>query len=320
MSEGQTVNINPGLMNVIIAVASVVAVLIVGAPFYVVDEFTQAIVTEFGRPVGKPETKAGLHVKTPFIQKVTYFDKRILEWDGDPTQIPTNDKKYIWVDAVARWKIADPLKFYQTVGDERRAQARLDDIVDATVRDLVSSYDLIELVRNSNRIIDETSKEQSEQDVALETVKVGREKIRTEIFRRSAESMKQFGIELIDVRIKRVGYINEVREKVYGRMISERKRAAEEYRSLGRGKKAEIEGKTEKELKSIMSEAYKQGEIIKGKAEKESTEIYAAAYNADPDFFSFLKSLEAYHESVKEDTMLIMSSDGEYYRYLNAAK
>jgi len=304
-------------MNIIIVVATLVAVMIVGAPFYVIDEYTQAIVTEFGRPVGQPVSKAGLHVKTPFIQKVTYFDKRILEWDGDPTQIPTNDKKYIWVDTMARWRIADPLKFYQTVSDERRAHARLDDIVDATVRDMVSSYDLIELVRNSNRIIDDVAMNQSEQDATIEKVKTGREKIRTEIFRRSAESMKQFGIELIDVRIKRVGYINEVREKVYGRMISERKRAAEEYRSLGRGKKAEIEGKTEKELKTIMSEAYKQGEIIKGQAEKESTNIYAAAYNQDPDFFAFLKSLEAYHDSVKEDTTLIMSSDGSYYHYLN---
>jgi membrane protease subunit HflC len=318
MSDEQTVD--PKFMNIIIVVATLVAVMVAGAPFYVIDEYTQGIVTEFGRPVGAPVTKAGLHVKTPFIQKVTYFDKRILEWDGDPTQIPTNDKKYIWVDPVARWRIVDPLKFYQTVGDERRAQARLDDIVDATVRDMVSTNDLIELVRNSNRIIDETAKTQSEQDVALETVKVGREKIRNEIFARSSESVKQFGIELIDVRIKRVGYINEVREKVYGRMISERKRAAEEYRSLGRGKKAEIEGKTEKELKSILSEAYKQGEIIKGQAEKASTDIYAAAYNADPDFFAFLKSLEAYHDTVKSDTTLLMSSDGEYYRYMNKSQ
>ncbi|MCD6539325.1 MAG: protease modulator HflC [Candidatus Omnitrophica bacterium] len=293
-----------------------------GNPFFVVSEYEQAIVTQFGKPVGEPFKKAGLYFKLPFIQKVNYFEKRILEWDGYPTQIPTKDKKYIWVDTTARWRISQALKFFQSVYNERGAQARLDDIIDAAVRDLVTSHNLIEIVRNSNRLLDEAKIEKTDfvEASALEKVSWGREKLREEILKRAQEITPKYGIELVDVRIKRVNYVEEVRRKVYDRMISERKRAAERYRSEGRGKKAEIEGQTEKELKKILSSAYKTAQKIKGEADKKATQIYATAYSKDPEFFAFLKSLSAYSESIDEDTTLILTTDSEYLKYLKSSK
>ncbi|RKY33856.1 MAG: protease modulator HflC [Candidatus Omnitrophota bacterium] len=293
-----------------------------GNPFFVVNEYEQAIVTQFGRPVGEPLKKAGLYFKLPFVQKVNYFEKRILEWDGYPTQIPTKDKKYIWVDTTARWKINEPLKFFQSVYNERGAQARLDDIIDAAVRDLVTSHNLIEIVRNSNRLLEEAKIEKTDfvEASALERVSWGRGKLREEILKRAQEITPKYGIELVDVRIKRVNYVEEVRRKVYDRMISERKRAAERYRSEGRGKKAEIEGQTEKELKKILSSAYKTAQKIKGEADKEATKIYATAYSKDPEFFAFLKSLSAYSESIDEDTTLILTTDSEYLKYLKSSQ
>jgi membrane protease subunit HflC len=295
-------------------------ILSLGAPFYILYEGKQAIITQFGKPVGGTIKEAGFHFKIPFIQKVHYFEKRILEWDGFPTQIPTKDKKYIWVDTTARWRIIDPLKFFQSVYNERGAQARLDDIIDAAVRDAVTSHNLIEIVRSSNRLIDELEylKEEKEfiEKGVLEEVKVGREKIREEILERAKELTPQYGIELVDVRIKRVNYIEEVRQKVYERMISERKRAAERYRSEGRGIRAEIEGRTQKELKVITSEAYRKVQEIKGEADAQATKIYADAYKKDPEFYSFLKTLDTYEESVDEDTVVILTTKGDYFKYL----
>lgn len=293
-------------------------IVLSGSPFYIIYEHQQAIVTQFGKPIGQPRKQAGLHFKIPFIQKVTYFDKRILDWDGDPDQIPTKEKRNIWVDTTARWKIADPLKFLQSVYDERGAQSRLDDIIDAAVRDLVSSHNLIELVRTSNKMM--TIQPLQDQGVSQESVfdeiKSGREAIRKEIFERAKKIVPQYGIELIDVRIKRLNYVEQVKKRVYERMVSERKRAAERHRSEGRGEKAKIEGKTAKELKDILSSAYKKAEIIKGKAEKTTTEIYASAYSEDPDFFSFLKTLDAYLQSIDEDTIFILTTDSDYFKYL----
>ena len=308
--------------NIAVAIFILLVLFLAGNPFFVVNEYEQAIITQFGEPMGEPFRKAGLYLKVPFIQKVNYFDKRILEWDGYPNQIPTKDKKYIWVDTTARWRITEPLKFFQSVYDERGGQARLDDIIDAAVRDLVTSNNLVEIVRSSNRLLEDAEiidKDFVEEE-ALEKISIGRESIRKRILDMAKEIVPQYGIELIDVRIKRVNYVEEVKTKVYDRMISERKRAAEEYRSEGKGKKAEIEGQTEKELKQILSLAYKDAQKIKGEADKEATQIYAQAYNQDPEFFAFLKSLESYTESIGQDSLLILTTDSEYFKYLKESK
>ena len=287
-------------------------------PFFVLNEGRQAIITQFGKPVREPITKAGLHFKVPFVQKVRYFEKRTLEWDGYPTQIPTRDKKYLLVDTIARWRIVDALKFYQSVHDERGAQARLDDTIDSAVRDVVTSHMLIAIVRSSNRIInelesipDEEKKKEIREFGALDRITTGRE-----IIARARELVPSYGIELIDVRIKRVNYIENVRRKVYDRMVAERKRAAEKYRSEGRGVRAEIEGKTERELKLILSEAYKKSQKIKGKADREATSIYADAYSRDEEFYSFLKALETYRNTIDNDSTIILTTDSEYFKYL----
>jgi len=286
---------------------------------YIVDETQQVVITQFGRPMGDPIIKAGLYFKLPFIQHANYFDKRLLQWDGNPNQIPTKDKRYIWVDTTARWKISDPLRFMQSVTNETGAHARLDDIVDSATRDYITNHNLVEVVRNSNRIIE--SKVISEQDEikasddALDAVVVGREEITRGILEQASVMAPQYGIELVDVRIKRINYVKEVRDKVYERMISERKRAAERYRSEGQGKKAEISGQMGKELKKIRSEAYKTAEEIKGKADAEAISIYADAYNRDPEFYSFLKTLDTYKNTIDDETTVIFSSDSEYFEY-----
>jgi modulator of FtsH protease HflC len=310
--------------KLIISVSAVIIALIIimaGNPFYIVSEGRQAIVTQFGDPVGDPVTAAGLHLKVPFIQKVTYFEKRILEWDGYPNQIPTKDKRYILVDTTARWRIINALKFYKSVTNEQGAQTILDGIIDAAVRDSVTAQNLIEIVRTTNNIIDD--KEILEANIgfidegALDRVDFGREEIRSEIITNAKKDIKdRYGIELLDLRIKRVNYVDEVRRKAYERMIAERKRAAEQYRSEGRGVRADIEGQTEKELKSILSEAYKTSQVVKGEADAKSAKIYADAYNKDPEFFAFTKTLETYNETIDKGTSLILTTDSEYFKYL----
>ena len=299
---------------------AIIGIILAGNPFYIVNEGQQVVVTQFGQPIGNPVVNAGLHLKIPFIQKVNKFEKRILAWDGYPNQIPTKDKKYIWVDTTARWKITDPLKFFQSVYDERGAQARLDDIIDSAVRDEATSENLVEIVRSSNRLISAIS-QGTEQEAfiekgALEPITAGREKIRQQILVHAKELAPQYGIDIIDVQIKRVNYVQEVRDKVYERMIAERKRAAEKYRSEGRGVRADVEGKTDKELKGILSQAYKEAQTIKGEADAKSTKIYADAYNKDPNFYAFLKTLETYNNTVDQDTTLILTTESEYYQYL----
>ncbi len=301
----------------------IIAVVFIGLFFltgavYIVTEVNQAVITQFGKPVGDPVSKSGLHFKLPFIQKTQYFDKRLLNWDGDPNQIPTRDKKYIWVDTTARWLISDALKFLQSVGNERGAQARLDDIVNSAARDVVTNHLLVETIRNSNRILDTATGSESITlaEEALERIKVGREDLEAEILDRAKELAPRYGIELVDVRIKRINYVEEVGIKVYERMISERKRAAEQYRSEGRGKSAEIKGQKEKELKLITSGAYRTAQGIRGKADAEAVAIYAEAYNKDTEFYSFLKTLETYRDTVDGNTTLILTTDGDYYKYL----
>ncbi len=302
--------------SIAIIVVIFLALIVISDGFYTIDEIEQVIITRFGKPVGNPQKEAGLHFKTPFIEMVHTFEKRILEWDGDPNQIPTQDKKYIWVDTYARWKIDDPLRFYQSVRSEREALSRLDDIIDAATRDFVTSHELIELVRNSNREMAMAEAEMELADEALTPIEWGREKIAVEILGQASQMVPQYGIELIDVKIKHINYEEEVRQKVYERMISERTRIAEKYRSEGQGKKAEIEGEMEKELQKITSEAYRTAQELQGAADAEATKIYASAYNNDPDFYSFLKTLETYEQTLDSTTWLILSTDSDYLKFM----
>jgi membrane protease subunit HflC len=287
--------------------------------FFILPEGTQAVVTQFGAPVGKPVTEAGLHFKTPFIQTVRSFEKRILIWDGDPNQIPTSDKTFVYIDATARWRISDALRFLQAVDNVTRAMTLLDDIVDSSIRDLVNKNNLVEIIRSSDWEPGQFDAGVAEEAKA-EPIKLGRDKISQMIFEAASKLTVDYGIELVDVMLKRVNYIDTVREKVYERMISERKRIAAEKRSLGEGQKAEILGKVERELKLITSQATREAEEIKGKADAEAAGIYAEAYSRDPEFYAFSKSLEAYQNSFGANTRMILSSDSEFYKYLNAVK
>jgi membrane protease subunit HflC len=297
--------------------AALVALLVVLDSAYVVSETNQVIITQFGEPIGGAVTSAGLHFKVPFAQKTNYFDKRWLEWEGDPNQIPTRDKKYIWVDTYCRWRISDPLVFFQRVRDERGAHSRLDDVVDGDTRNVIANFDLIEIVRSTNRPFEAT------EDAALldfsevvGKIQTGREKIARLILESSAKITPTFGIELKDVQIKRVNYVDEVQRKVFDRMIAERKRIASKYRSEGDGKSAEIRGQKERELKRIVSEAYRKAQETKGKADAEATRVYAQAYNLDAEFYQFLKTLETYRAALEKETWLILSTDSEFLKYL----
>jgi len=297
------------VIGIIIVVGLIVTV---ANGFYVLEEGKQAVITQFGRPVGQPITEAGLHFKTPYIQEATYFEKKILIWDGDPNQIPTNDKTFVYLDVTARWRITDALVFLQAVNNETRAQTILDDIIDGTVRDLINKNDLVEIIRSS----DFSPETMTNSAVELEKLKYGRDKISAMIHETASKITPQYGIKLVDVLFKRVNYIDTVRLKVYDRMISERKRIAAEKRSMGEGQKAEIMGKVEKELKVILSTANRESEEIKGKADAEAASIYADAYNQDPEFYSFIKSLESYKVAVGQNTNLVISSDSEFYKFL----
>lgn len=303
--------------NIILLVSAVVLLIIFIDAVYVVSETNQVIITQFGEPIGKTISTPGIHIKIPFIQKANFFEKRWLEWDGDPNQIPTKDKRYIWVDTYARWRISDPLVFFQRVRDERGAQSRIDDIIDGETRNAVASSELIEIVRSSNREFEET-----EEIIILEgaenipPIKMGREKIAQIILNKSSEITPEFGVELKDVRIKRVNYVDEVQRKVFDRMIAERQRIASKYRSEGDGKSAEIRGQKERELKRIQSGAYKTAQEIKGKADAEATNIYADAYNLDPEFYQFMRTLETYRTIMDDKTWLLMSTESEFLKYL----
>jgi len=302
----------------LVIIPIIIVVFLAFGGFYTVDETEQVVVTQFGKVVGKPKQDPGLYFKLPVIQHVNYFPKNLQEWDGDPGQIPTLDKTFIWVDTFCRWKIVDPLKFFQTVNNLTGAMARLDDIIDPAVRNFITSYPLIETVRRTNRELDtfELGLEEIGDKRPLGTVKVGREKITKGIMEQAQPKMAQFGIELVDVKIKRLNYVEEVQQSVYGRMIAERKQIAEKFRSEGQGEARKIEGDKERELKRITSEAYRTAQEIKGKADAEATQTYAEAYGVDPDFYSFVKTLDIYRETLDEGTSLILSTDTEFFKYL----
>lgn len=305
---------------VIGALLAAVALVVIASSLYTVQEYEQVIITQFGRIVGEPIDEPGLHFKVPFIQRVRSFDKRWLEWDGDPNEIPTKDKKYIWIDTYARWRITEPVTFYKRLRDETSAQSRLDDIIDGEVRNIIASNALIDIVRTTSREFEraaEDSDEQTEQD--FRTV-AGREQLTAEILKKASEVMPNYGIELADVRVKRVNYVDSVQEKVFDRMISERKRIAERYRSEGQGKSAEIRGKLERELKGIESEAYREVQQIRGRADAEAADIYASAYKSDPSFYQFLKTMESYRTVVDEDTELLLSTEAEILTHLRTKR
>lgn len=306
--------------NILIGAIALAVLIILLNSLYIVSETKQVIITQFGEPMGDAITKPGLHTKVPFIQKANYFEKRWLEWDGDANQIPTKDKKFIWVDTYARWRISNPLTFFQRVRDERGALTRIDDIVDGETRNVIANFELIEIVRSSNRDF-ELTEEVAILDIAgaIPEIETGREKIAQIILEKSSQITPEFGVELRDVRIKRINYVEDVQRKVFDRMISERKRIAAKYRSEGDGKSAEIRGEKERELKKIQSEAYRKAQEIKGKADAEATRIYAKAYNLDPEFYQFTKTLDTYRTSL-EGSWLILSTDSEFLKYLKSSK
>ncbi|WMJ74632.1 protease modulator HflC [Cytophagaceae bacterium ABcell3] len=299
-------------------ILTVVAVVAGFNSFFILDETQQAIVTQFGKPVGEPRVHPGVNFKTPFVQKVQYFDKRYLEWDGDANQVPTKDKKYIFVDTYARWEIVNPLQFFIRLRDENSGQSRLDDILDGETRNAVASHLLLDIVRSTNRE-PEVEEEFLEEIEVLEEISVGRDAIEALILKKANKRTEDLGVRILDFRIKRMNYVDEVRERVYDRMISERNRIADQFRSEGQGEARKIEGNKEKDLAQIQSEAVRESETIRGRADAEATAIYAAAYNKNAEsrkLYNFLRSMESFEKSMDEKSTLILSTDSELFRFL----
>lgn len=319
-------------------VVGLAVLIVLSGMFYQVNETEQVIITQFGRPVSGPITSPGLHVKVPFIQTVQRFDKRVLEWDGSSEQIPTLDKRFILLDTTARWRIASPLRFLQAVGNERAALSRLDDIIESAARDVVSGHMLIQAVRNFERVLPLEALEEVGAGAAQPTeapaasdpaappaptpealepeTRLGRDRLSDLMVKRAQEIMPSLGIELIDVRVKRINYVREVEERVYERMISERQRIAAQFRSEGDGESAKILGDMERELDRIRSDAYRQAEEIIGRGDAEAARIYAEAYGADANFYSFLQTLETYKQTLGGNASLLLTTDSDFYRYL----
>ncbi len=305
---------------IIIGVIIFLALIALISAAYIVNETEQVIITQFGKPVGDPIITPGIHFKIPIIQEANFFEKRFLEWDGDPNQIPTKDKRFIWVDTYARWRIVDPLLFFQRLRDERGAQSRLDDILDGETRNAVANHDLVEIIRSTNRemelsdILEETR--ETELDIEIEH---GRDKITRLIIDSASPRLIELGIELLDLRLKRINYVEEVQEKIFERMIAERQRIADKFRSEGQGEASKILGDKERDLKQIESEAYRQSQEIIGKADAEATNIYARAYDqsqSSREFYRFLKTMETYQNTLAEKDWLVLSTEGDFFKFL----
>ncbi len=300
----------------IVTLAAIVITLF--KSFFILDETQQAIVTQFGRPVGEPRTSPGPNFIVPYIQKVQFFDKRYLEWDGDANQVPTKDKKFIFVDTYARWEITNPLQFFMRLKDERSAQSRLDDILDGETRNAIASHELLDIVRSTNRD-PEISEDIIGELESLDSITVGRDIIEAMILQKANERTTDLGIRILDFRLKRMNYVDEVRQRVYDRMISERNRIADQFRSEGQGEASKIQGNKERDLAKIKSEAIRESEKIRGRADAEATAVYAASYNRNADtraLYTFLRSMESMEKSIDEETSLIISTDSEFYKYL----
>lgn len=298
------------------------AVVVLFASAYIVDETEQVVVTQFGKVIGTPVTEPGLNFRVPFVQKATYFPKNLQEWDGDPGQVPTKDKTFLWVDTFARWKIVDPVKYFQTVNNMVTAMGRLDDIIDPAMRNFLTSFRLVETVRNSDRPMDtfDAMEDKGGDSASQYKIKVGRSEITRRILEQAQPKLEPFGIEIVDVKIKRINYVEKVRDAVYGRMIAERRQIAEKYRSEGRGEASNIKGDKEKELQKIRSEAYKTAQELKGTADAEAARIYAEAYGVDTDFYAFVRTLDVYRESLDGTTTLVLSTDSEFMKYFKKIK
>lgn len=307
--------------NSIIIIIAVVAIIVAINSFYSVDETEQVILTQFGAPVGSTVSNPGLKVKVPFIQKVNRFDKRFLEWDGDQNQVPTKDKKFIFVDSYARWQITDPLQFFRRLRDERGAQSRIDDILDGETRNAVASHDLVELVRTSNREPDLDADIFEVIEDSLETIEVGRIAIQDIVLELANERAEDLGIAILDFRFKRINYVEDVRRTVYDRMISERNKIADLFRSEGQGEASRIEGEKERELLEIQSAAFREAREIRGRGDAMAASIYNEAYNRDSstrEFYDFIKAMEAYDVSFDENTSIFISTDSEFFKYLKS--
>jgi modulator of FtsH protease HflC len=308
------------LILVLVAIVAVVA----AASIFTVDESEQAIVVQFGAPVGDPITEPGLHFRIPFIQEVRRFDKRLLSWDGDPNQIPTVEEQFISVDTTARWRIVDPLKFLQSVQNEMGAQSRLNDILDSVVRDKIASSTLVDIVRSkdwkvSKEDLRRAMAAESDEEILLQEVVSGREELVRSILETAQLQMPQYGIELVDIRIKRINYVESVQKQVFERMIAERQRMAEQFRSEGEGRAAEIGGETDRMIAEIKSEAERDANIIRGQADAEATQIYNEAYGEDAEFYAFFRTLESYADSLGKGVTLVISSDSDYFHYLRSS-
>jgi membrane protease subunit HflC len=296
-----------------------VALILVTQSFYIVKETEQVVVTQFGKPIGKAKITPGLKIKVPFIQKTNYFEKRYMEWDGDPNQVPTKDKKFIFVDAYARWQITDPLQFFKRLTNERGAQSRLDDILDGETRDYIANHNLEEAVRTTNRNPIPSGSIGEEVGDTLYQIATGRQKIQEMILQSANEKASDLGIVILDFRLKRINYVEDVRQQVYERMKSERFRIAEKFRSEGQGEASKINGEKEKDLKTIQSEAFRKAEEIKGKADARAAAIYADAYNKTTEsknLYTFLKSMETFQKTFDSTTTVVLSTRSELYKYL----
>ena len=307
-------------ISILIAIGAIAFLLIVGGAFYIVNESEQVVITQFGKPVDDPITTPGLKIKKPFLETANYFDKRFLAWDGEPKQVSTRDKRFININTYARWRISDPLQYAKRLFDESKALTRLGSVLEGATQNAIANHDLIELVRSSNRdyVSNNVDSDQSKQEKAI--IKSGRDELTKEILELAKESTSDLGIEILDFQFKRINYVPEVRKKVYERMISERKRIAEEFRSQGAGESARISGQKDRDLKEITSDAYRRSQEIKGKADAEAANIYAAAYNKDASFYRFMRTMEIYRETLDKETVLVLSTDGEFLKYLKSTK
>lgn len=309
--------------TMILGALVVLLAALASASTYTLDETEQAVVVQLGAPVGDPVTTPGLHFKLPLIQEVRRFDRRLLSWDGDPNQIPTRGEQFISVDTTARWRIADPLVFMQRVQNESGARLRLSDILDSVVRDHISASELVEIVRSKDWKVSEEDLErvvagEEDEEILLQEVKAGREELVRSILATAQKQMPELGIELVDIRIKRVGYVEAVQERVFERMIAERQRIAEQFRSEGQGRAAEIDGETQRQLAEIRSAGRRDAEVIRGRADAEATRIYNEAFGADPEFHAFFRTLESYGKSLGEDVTFVIGGDSDYFRYLRS--
>ncbi len=308
-------------MRIVWIVIVLIGLAILNSALYIIQEPEQAIITQFGKPVGDPIDTPGLKFKIPLIQRVHRFEKRFLEWDGDANELPTKDKRFIWVDTYARWRISDPLQFFKRLRDERGAQTRLDDILDGETRNAIANHELVEVIRSSNRQ-PVNSEALPEDEVVLASIDTGRERIRAEVLTKSQERTSDLGIEILDVQFKRINYVEDVRRKVYERMIAERQRIADRFRSEGQGQASRIRGEKDRDLKMITSEAYRQAREIIGRADAQVTRIYADAYNQSAqsrDFYDFLRTMETYKTTVDSQTTLVLSTQGDFYKWLEGS-